>query len=386
MAFVDEAPQRIATTADDHSEAGLYSHRTRELNRLMTVPPPATSRAKTIRKRIFAIVRIIVSFGLLVMVLRHMGFEDTVNALKNTNVWWVLVVLAMMLVEGLHGTYKWLILLRHTNRGVRFWPLFKITYISGFVGMFLPGAVGIELVRMYGLAKQTSNLAMSFTSILMDRILGLTGLSLTILIGVFMVAGGTIPGLEFVEDWAPLHGGRSIPGIEYWAGGALLLIVAGWIAIMNPWFRQMTDWMLSHRLLAVVRDKQTKVYLSLDEYRSRPGLLAWGMVQSLLYNGVRIAVCYTAGLAVGVEAPVAAYVVAVPIVIFVMLIPISISGWGVREAMFVQILTAYGANGDKVLAMSILVGILGTVSILPGALFCMQGIRPGTRKGGLDGL
>lgn len=314
-----------------------------------------TPREKTLRKRLFTVVRVLVSLGLLFWVLRHLGVENTFEALRGTDPLWVLVVLALMLLEGLHGTYKWLILLRHTRKGIRFWPLFKITYISGFVGMFLPGAVGIELVRMYGLAKQTSDLAMSFTSILMDRILGLTGLSLTVLIGVFLV------------------GKESIPGIELWAGGALILIVAGWIAIMNPGFRRLTDWMLSAPWLAFVRDKQNKVYLSLDEYRSRPGLLAWGMVQSLLYNGIRIAVCYTAGLAVGVDAPIAAYVVAVPVVIFVMLIPISVGGWGVRELMFVQMLTIHGADGDKAAAMSILVGVLGTVSILPGALFCVQG-------------
>ncbi len=322
----------------------------------MTETQTPTSRATTIRKHIFTVVRVLVSLGLLVAVLRGMGFRNTIDALRDTNLWWVLVVLTLMLVEGLHGTYKWLILLRHTNCDIRYWSLFRLTYISGFVGMFLPGAVGIELVRMYGLAKHTSDLAMSFTSILMDRVLGLTGLSLTVLIGVMLV------------------GRESIPGIEYWAGGALLLIIAGWIAIMNLWFRRLTDWILSPPILAFVRDKQNKVYASLDEYRSRPGLLAWGLLQSLLYNGLRIAVCYAAGLAVGVEAPVAAYIVAVPVVIFVMLIPISIAGWGVRELMFVQMLTAYGADGDKVLAMSLLIGILGTVSILPGALFCMQGL------------
>jgi hypothetical protein len=42
--------------------------------------------------------------------------------------------------------------------------------------------------------------------------------------------------------------------------------------------------------------------------------------------------------------------------------------------MFVQLLTPYGADGDKVLAMSLLVGVLGTVSIFPGAWFCIQGM------------
>ncbi len=320
-------------------------------------PIPRPAGRQSLRTTAFKAARILVSLALLVLVLREMGIENTAKALRGADVLWIVVVLVLMFVEGLHGTYKWLILLRHTDASIRFWPLFKIIYVSGFVGMFVPGGIGIELVRMYGLAKHTSDLAMSFTSILMDRVLGLTGLVLVILTGVLM------------------QGRSEIPGIEFWTTGALLLITAGWIAIMNPWFRKLTDWMLSAPVLAMVRDKQNKVYLSLDTYRGRPGLLAWGMVQSLLYNGIRIAVCYTAGLAVGVEAPLGAYIIAVPLVIFVMVIPVSVAGWGVREVMFVQLLTPYGADGEKVLAMSLLVGVLGTVSIFPGAWFCIQGMN-----------
>jgi len=130
-------------------------------------------------------IRIVVSLGLLGFLFYKMGPDKILGAIRGAVPLWVLCIFALMVAEHVHATYKWLILLRHTDHDVRFWPLFKITYISGFVGMFLPGAVGIELVRMYGLAKQTSDLAMSFTSILMDRILGLTGLS------AFLVMAGT---------------------------------------------------------------------------------------------------------------------------------------------------------------------------------------------------
>ncbi len=319
-------------------------------------PSTGPSSTKKMRSRVFAVLRVVVSVGLLVAVVRGMGLEETMDALRSTSLPWVLAVLALMFVGVLHSAYKWQILLRHTDSSVKFWPLFRIIYVSYFVGMFLPGAVGIELVRMYGLAKHTSNLAMSFTSILMDRLLGLTGLTLMILLGVF------------------IQGRSTIPGIEYWAAGALALILAGWLAIMNRGFRRLTDKILSPPILAMVRDKQTKIYASLDTYRNRPGLLAWAMLQSLLYNVQRIAVCYVAGLAVGMEVSVTAYIITVPVVTFAMLIPISISGWGVRELLFVQMLTLYGADGDKALAMSLLVGVLGTVSIIPGVWFCIQGL------------
>lgn len=325
------------------------------------IPHPAGE--KPLRSRVFKAARIIVSLALLVLVLREMGIENTAQALRNADVFWIVMVLVLMLVEGLHGTYKWLILLRHTDKGIRFWPLFKIIYVSGFVGMFVPGGIGIELVRMYGLAKHTSDLAMSFTSILMDRVLGLTGLVLVVLAGVLM------------------QGRSEIPGIEWWTGGALLLILAGWIAIMNPWFRRLTDWMLSAPILAMLRDKQNKIYASLDTYRGRPGLLAWGMVQSLIFNVLRILVVWVGAMAVGIDVPLNAYFIVVPAVIFAMLIPISMSGWGVREAMFVALLPLYGANPDTVFAMSLLVGVCAVLSTTPGAVILITGMGTPKPKG-----
>lgn len=351
------------------------------------------------------IVRVVVSVGLLGFLFYKTGPDKIVNAVRAADPWMVVAIFALMFAEHLHGTYKWMILLRHTASNVPFWPMIKIRYLSAFIGTFGLGAVTIELVRMYGLARYTSDLAMSFTSILMDRLLGLTGLSLMILFGVVMESR------------------ERVAGIEYWAIGALVLILAGWLAIMNPWFRRLTDQLILFKLnmvkkinrsfeerqesgdpqpdklvrrvkrgvirlllsvLEMVRDKQNKVYQSLDTYRGRPGLLAWGMVQSLVFNVLRIAVVWAGALAVGIELPISAYFVVVPAVIFAMLIPISMAGWGVREAMFVSLFTLYGADGDTVLAMSLLVGVCAVLSTTPGAVILMTGTAiPSKPNGGI---
>lgn len=310
------------------------------------------------------LLRVVVSLGLLAFVLHRIGLGDTLDLLRAADPWMVLAVFFFMLLINLHATYKWHILLRHTTASVRYWPLLRIRYISGFVGMFLPGAVGIEMVRMYGLARHTSDLAASFTSILMDRILGLTGLALMILAGVMLETRGTDLG---------------VPGAQYWAGGLLALILAGWLAIMNRSFRRLTDWALSPNWLSFVRSKQNKVYASLDAYRGRPGLLAWGMVQSVIFNTLRVLVTYCGAMAVGVEAPLTAYIIVVPLVIFAIMVPVSLAGWGVREAMYLAMFKMYGADSDAVLAMSLLLGVIGTLSSLPGAWFCIRGYGKAVR-------
>lgn len=350
------------------------------------------------KKHLMTAIRVIVSVGLLAFLFYKEGPGKIADVIRNADPMMVGLIFLLMFAEHVHGTYKWMILLRHTSSNVPFWPMLRIRYLSAFIGIFGLGAVTIELVRMYGLARYTSDLAMSFTSILMDRLLGLTGLSLMILFGVVMESRSRVE------------------GIEYWAGGALFVILACWVAIMNTRFRQMTDWILKGFLalftrwntsceqtavsqptpdklvrrvyraclrlfitvIDMVRDKQNKVYQSLDTYRGRPGLLAWGMIQSILFNILRILVVWVGALAVGIHVPFNAYFVVVPAVIFAMLIPISMSGWGVREAMFVALLPLYGANPDSVLAMSLLLGVCSVLSTTPGAVILMLGM--GTPK------
>ncbi len=354
---------------------------------------PTTPKKK--KKHLATAIRIVVSVGLLMFLFYKMGPTKIFDAIRGANPVYVLAIFGLMFTEHLHGTYKWMILLRHTASNVPFWPMLRVRYLSSFIGTFGLGAVTIELVRMYGLARYTNDLAMSFTSILMDRLLGLTGLSLMILIGVVMQSRETVAGIEF------------------WAGGAMALILAGWIAIMNRRFRTFTDKTLAHvqswignhqhqpadhdepldahptvwvrtgravarllfKILAAIRDKQKKVYQSLDAYRGRPGLLTWAMVQSLIFNVLRILVVWTGALAIGIDVPIGAFFVATPIVIFAMLIPISMSGWGVRESMFVYLLVGlYGAQEETVLAMSLLIGVCAVLSTLPGAVLLMTGM------------
>ncbi len=348
---------------------------------------------QTTNKHLFTALRIVVSVGLLTFLFYKMGPDNILIAIRAADPVMVLVIFLLMFIEHLHGTYKWMILLRHTTSHIPFGPMLRIRYLSAFIGTFGLGAVTTEIVRMYGLARYTSDLAMSFTSILMDRLLGLTGLSLMILLGVLMESRQTVAGIQF------------------WAVGAMALIFAGWLAIMSQWFRGFTDQVLArvqsgigklqHRpasqeptsptrptvparvcgavirlllkILDAIRDKQNKVYQSLDAYRGRPGLLAWAMIQSLIFNVIRITVVWTGGLALGIDIPISAYFVVTPVVIFVMLIPISMSGWGVREAILVTLLTLYGADGETVLAMSLLIGVCSVISTLPGALFLMIG-------------
>ena len=72
-------------------------------------------------------------------------------------------------------------------------------------------------------------------------------------------------------------------------------------------------------------------------------------------------------LAVGLSLPVAAILTLVPLILLTTLIPITISGWGLREGAAAALLPLAGATTSASLAASVAFGLVGLVAVLPGA-------------------
>jgi uncharacterized membrane protein YbhN (UPF0104 family) len=78
------------------------------------------------------------------------------------------------------------------------------------------------------------------------------------------------------------------------------------------------------------------------------------------------------GSALGMGYPASVYFVAVPPVLLLSIVPVSLAGWGVREGGMVGIFMLIGADKETVLSMSILYGIILIVSSLPGMYFWIK--------------
>jgi uncharacterized membrane protein YbhN (UPF0104 family) len=100
---------------------------------------------------------------------------------------------------------------------------------------------------------------------------------------------------------------------------------------------------------------------------------------------VGTALCNLAGFAfclraVGVQIEVTAILALVPLILFTMLIPISISGWGLREGAAAALLPLAGVTASDGLAASVAFGLVFIVAVLPGVavwLWPRQTDKPG---------
>lgn len=85
--------------------------------------------------------------------------------------------LLLILVGAQLSVLRWYLLLQWQGWRVRFGDIWRISYISWFLGSFLPGAAGTDVVRaVYPVRDGADRKPATFSSIILDRLFGLAAL------------------------------------------------------------------------------------------------------------------------------------------------------------------------------------------------------------------
>jgi len=79
------------------------------------------------------------------------------------------------------------------------------------------------------------------------------------------------------------------------------------------------------------------------------------------------------GDSVGVHLSYPNWLIIVPPVALIQLVPVSLAGWGVREAILVVVLAGFGVPNENALATSVLFGLCQILIGLPGGLIWLTG-------------
>ena len=96
----------------------------------------------------------------------------------------LLLGFAIVLGSRLLAGVRWYVLLRGRHAAVTLAGLLRLMFVADFVGYFMPGSLGVEVLRVYGMAKATADPALSATSVVVERVVALIVLVLLVLVGL----------------------------------------------------------------------------------------------------------------------------------------------------------------------------------------------------------
>jgi uncharacterized protein (TIRG00374 family) len=314
----------------------------------------ADSRRAPLGRRVLLAVEIVVSIGLLTYLFSRVDMAALWAAARRASVVWLAIALGLYFVNVLTSAWRWQLLLRAQGVQVPGRALLSSYLVAGFFNNFLPSTIGGDVVRIRDTARPAQSKTLATTVVFVDRVCGLMGLVLVAALGatVAMVVNG--------QDAAPIW--------PYWLWAAFLVgltaaapaVIAphGFTRLLRPLAAFHPEW---------VGERIQKLTTALARFRDSPAALAGcftgAIVVQMLLVGFHFAIVYA------LDMPITFWdlAVIVPVSFLIQMLPVSVNGYGVREATFAFYFSRLGVPISSALLISLMATGLMMLFSLSGA-------------------
>lgn len=258
---------------------------------------------------------------------------------------WLLAGLAAAIASNLVSALRWRALAHWLGADMGARDAIRWYFQAIGLNALLPGAVvGGDLYRTVVLRRAGQDAGASSWSVVLDRVSGLWMLC-------------AIGGLGAAASADTLGAALGLPPVLL--RGAALCGTALWLVL--PWclpalLRRGSGW----RWLAPLRAAAAR-----PDFQRQ---LGWQVLASGAVQVLSAAALAAGGLALGIQLPPAAWAWAIAPVFLMAALPVSVGGWGTREAAAVAALAPFGVAVPAAVGTAMLYGVYGLVQGALGAL------------------
>jgi hypothetical protein len=292
----------------------------------------------------------IIGIGIFVYLLIKLDITKVFDEIKNINLNYLLIAIALVLIFFTTQTLKWFIIARKQKIKVPFCDAFKINLISNFYGFITPSKIG-SIIRMDYLKKYGGDTGKGLSNFAIDKVLDL--ISLFFLVIFF--------GFIFYKEKV-----ISIVSLEI-----IILIFSIFVLSFLFFYKKENSkpvLRFIYRRLIPERLKEKGKAIFESFYQDNPNYLF--LLLAFLINLanwiLNYAIIFVIGLSLGINIGFIPFLLILPISTLVAQIPITIDGLGTRELTMINLFGLFGVEAVKVLSTSILSILI--VSVIPGAL------------------
>lgn len=285
-----------------------------------------------LQHRLVNFARLAITLGLLWFLVTSADLQALWNSLRSAD----LVLYAACSVISTFGmglrAWRWHTMLQAVGTQVSFKRALYLCYAGAFFNTFLPSGLGGDVVRVLEIGPGATKQQATGT-IVVERLAGFAVL--------FCLALVTLPfSAQFLPGW-----------ITFLITGLTLSVLAATALLLEGKFlrRLMAHFPKAISLAGNTWLGQTYAVITACGWRA----LAKATLISLIFN---LSIVWSNWLVVGAlgyEVPLWAVALILPIISATLLIPISISGFGVREGVVVLLLAQVGLSNEQGLLLSL---------------------------------
>jgi uncharacterized membrane protein YbhN (UPF0104 family) len=313
------------------------------------------------RRILLSALKILVSGALLYFALRKANFADLASRINVASLGWIGLAIAVTFLQIFVGVLRWREVSEECGASLTTRQAMRYNVIGAFFNQTLPSSIGGDAVRLWLVARAGAGWRAATYSIFVERAIGLIALAI-------IIAASLPWSYNLISD---PHGRSALLLLDFVAlAGGLGFLILGRL----PW-SWLKRWWATHHLHACSVIANRVIFS-----RERgPKVAALSVLVHVL--AVVIAWCVVQSIA----APVvfSQIFLLIPPVMLITMLPISIAGWGVREATmglafgYAGLATSEGVNISLLFgAVSFLVGAFGGLVWIFSAEKAAQGAAP----------
>ncbi len=271
----------------------------------------------------------VLSIILLIGLLARQDWSSIIGAIGGLSVWHLVAAILLIALRHAIHAFRWLLLVTAQGIPLTYPDALKLVYSGLFVSNFLPSMVGGDVVKIAGVIQKTDNRVVGVASVVVDRIVGATGM---------------LAALPF-----------SAPLVSSLFDSTLVL--GGSISSLTP--------RISKFLRATFGHLSSAVKL----WASQPQRLFFALLTSWMGISVNFVAIWILAQGLGMSVSLAEVVGASALTYYITIIPLSINGYGIRELIIVGLYTQLGAMAEQAYALALISRFVFLIVSFPGALW-----------------
>ena len=316
------------------------------------------------KNQILVILKVIVSGGLIWFLLSSIDIGAAKDRILGADPVMILCAGFVLLVQMGVGGARWWAVMRAIETPLPWFELTKLFWIGGFFSQALPSSVGGDPIRIYMAYKDGLPLSKAINGVMLERVVTIIGLTIL----AIAVQPWFVPKLNAETQMLTLTV-LAMLGVGTIFGVIVLLY-------LDRLPEALSKFRIVRGMNALAADSRL-LFLRLK------GAVLASIFGILTHVNISLCVFFLA-MSIGVDVTWLDCMVLMPLVILVTTLPISIAGWGVREGAMVTAFALVGVPSEGALVLSLMLGILGIVMMIPGGGFWLIRRKAGEAMSAAD--
>src|SRR4030042_2793538 len=292
---------------------------------------------KVFKKILSILLRIGISLALLIFLLRQVDKKALWEIISSAHKGMLAFAFLAFFLNYLFCLFRWKMLLKTAGINI---PLKRviIAFSGGiFFNLFLPSTIGGDLVRTVDLSVYTGKPKEITATVFLDRLSGYFGLGLISLLALGL-------GYRHIQD-------RSVLAAIFIIN---IILVAILLVLFNNFFYAKINKLLHSPTAGRIREAITSLHQEMHIFRNHKSVIWNNLLVSVLIQITGPVVFYLTALSLGLKINIIYFLIFIPIIGGITLLPISIGGLGLRDASAIYFFAKIGLAKNLALALSLL--------------------------------